>query len=533
MRRRRVAALACAAMMTVGMLAGCGGGDDAGASAGGQSAGAAGAAGGTENAGGAAGGGDGAAANGEVEEIVFATFLSKTVDMKQIEDEINKITEPKIGVRVHIEGISMANYNNQIGLMQSGGEQLDLMGFIGTYSPWLANNQLMCMDDYIDEYGAGIKEVVGEEFLKSTTSAGSLYAVPTYNGKAAVMNIVLRKDLIEELDLPVDQLKLAENLDEYCENLDLIGEMFAKIKETHPELVCLVPTSTAPNSLSFTRVPFVDMLNDSRGVLMPGEDSTVTNLYESEDYARLLQYAYEWNQAGYILEDATTTQEAANTYVQNGRTAGYFIVGEEGQAEQITTATGVEVEAVKLVQPFIATTDVNSLGFAISATSEHPVAAMKFLNEMYTNADIVNLLDWGIEGVHYEVKPDGTVDFPEGVDANTTTYGLNMDWFFGNQFLSYIWGEGRDTSVYERLDANNKNAQCTPVMGFSYDSTKVSTQIASVSNVTSEYLPGLECGAVNPETELPKFIEALNSAGLQEIIAEKQAQLDAWKAENQ
>ncbi len=255
MRRRRVAALACAAMMTVGMLAGCGGGDDAGASAGGQSAEAAGAAGGTENAGGAAGGGDGAAVNGEVEEIVFATFLSKTVDMKQIEDEINKITEPKIGVRVHIEGISMANYNNQIGLMQSGGEQLDLMGFIGTYSPWLANNQLMCMDDYIDEYGAGIKEVVGEEFLKSTTSAGSLYAVPTYNGKAAVMNIVLRKDLIEELDLPVDQLKLAANLDEYCENLDLIGEMFAKIKETHPELVCLVPTSTAPNSLSFTRVP--------------------------------------------------------------------------------------------------------------------------------------------------------------------------------------------------------------------------------------------------------------------------------------
>ena len=49
----------------------------------------------------------------------------------------------------------------------------------------------------------------------------------------------------------------------------------------------------------------------------------------------------------------------------------------------------------------------------------------------------------------------------------------------------------------------------------------------------SEYQPGLECGAVNPETELPKFIEALNSAGLQEIIAEKQAQLDAWKAENQ
>ena len=53
---------------------------------------------------------------------------------------------------------------------------------------------------------------------------------------------------------------------------------------------------------------------------------------------------------------------------------------------------------------------------------------MKFINELYTNADIINLLDWGVEGVHYEVQDDGTVDFPEGVTADNTSlwpeYGL-------------------------------------------------------------------------------------------------------------
>ncbi len=527
MKSRKVMAILCAALMVAGMVVGCGENSKESGSRQPDEPDIANEAIANDS------GEDKAVQNqSEVEEIVFATPISKTVDMKPIEDEMNRIIEPKINVRVHIEGISMANYTNQIGLMQSGGEQLDAMGFLGTYSEWLANNQLMCLDEYMDTYGAGIREAVGDEFLLATSNNGSVYAIPTYNGYAMVMNIVLRKDLIEELNLPVEQLKLAKNFDEYCENLDLLTEMFAAIKAAHPEYVCLVPSETVPNSLKFTTVPFVDRLNDGNGVLMIGEEDTVSNLYESEEYARLLDYAYEWNQAGYILEDATTTQESANTYIQNGRSTGYFIVGEEGQAEQITTATGVEVEAYKLVQPFITTNTVCGMGFAVSATSEHPEAAVKFLNEMYTNPDVVNLLAWGIEGTHYEVKSDGTIDFPKGVDANTTTYGLNMDWYFGNQFLTYIWGEGRDTTIYERLNANNKNAQKTPVMGFSYDSTRVSTQLAGISNVINEYRPGLECGSLDPKTELPKFIEALNAAGMQEVIEEKQAQLDTWKEAN-
>ena len=470
----------------------------------------------------------------DLEEIVFATPLTKTVDMTQIETELNKITEEKIGVHVKIEGINFANYTNQIGLMMSGGEQLDAFGYMGSYSGMLAKNQFLKLDDYLDEYGSGIKEVLGEEFLKACTNQGSVYALPNNNGKAASISIVLRKDFIDELDLPVDQLKEAENFDEYCANLDLLTEMFAKIKEAHPDYTCLVPYTNNPSLILYTNaIPFADSLDDNNGILMPGDDDTVVNMYATEEFKKLCEYAYEWNQAGYVLEDATTTQESRLTYMQNNRTAGFFIKGEEGQAEQITTGTGVEVECIKLLKPYIVTTDVNSSGFAISPTSEHPEAAMKFLNEMYTNPDVVNLLDWGIEGVHYEKQDDGTIDFPEGVDANTTTYGLNMDWFFGNQFLSYIWGKGRDTTIYSRLEANNKNSEFSPVMGFAFDSTAVSSEVAAISNVINQYLPGLSCGSLNPDTEMDTFLEALDDAGMQTVIEEKQKQLDAWKAENQ
>lgn len=471
----------------------------------------------------------------EITNIVFATPIVATVDMDRIEAKLNEITEPAIGVHVDIEGISLANYSNQVAMMQSGGEQVDVMGYFGNYSSLLANNQLMNISPYMEEHGQGIVEIVGENFLKSTSKQGNVYAVPTYNGKAAVMNLVIRKDLAEELELPLEQLTLAATFDEYCANLDLITEMFAKIKETHPEYMCVVPNSTSPNSLLIhTNGYMTDMLNDSYGVLMADDDYTnVVNYYESEQFRKYCEYAYAWNQAGYVLEDATTTQEVPNTYLQNGRIAAYFIVGEEGQAEQITTATGIEVESVKFSDAFIATNSVNGLGFAVSATSKEPEAAVKFLNMMYTNADVINLLDWGIEGEDWVLNEDGTVGFPEGVDGNNSQYNLNMDWYFGNQFLSYIWGEGRDTSIYERLEANNKNAVCTPAMGFSYDSTVVSNELAALSNVLNEYLPGLSLGAVDPATGIDKMNEALYAAGLQNVIDEKQAQLDAWRAENQ
>ncbi len=501
MKKSRVLAALLTASMSVTLLAGCGGNS-----------------------------GESGESSDGVESIVFATPLVKTVDMERIEKALNEILEPKINVHVDIEGISMANYNNQIGLMQSGGEQLDVMGYIGTYSSWLSKNQMLAMNEYLDEYGADAKEVIGEEFLKSTTKDGSVYALPSLNGKAASMTIVIRQDLIDELSLPVDQLKQASSFEEYCENLDLITEMYAQIHEAHPELACIVPYSS--NTLAFTdTMPFADRMNDDYGVLMPDDYETVTNVYETEEFKTLVGYAYDWNQNGYVLEDATTTQETGNTYLMNGRAASFFIKGEEGQEEQIETATGVDVSAIKILDPFITTTDVNSMGFAISATSEHPEAAMKFLNEMYTNPDVVNLLDWGIEGEDYQVMGDGTVDFPEGVDAQTTQYGLNMDYFFGNQFIAYIWGEGRDTTLMRRLEENNKTAQFSPAMGFSYDNSSVSNEIAAVSNVGAEYLPGLRCGTLNPDTEIDKFNEALYSAGLQNIIDEKQSQYDEWRAE--
>lgn len=467
----------------------------------------------------------------EMQNIVFAMPVNKVVDgIKQVEDEINKITESKINVHVTLEPITFADYSTQIGLMMSGGDQIDLITMVGTFSQLLAKNQLMPMDSYLDTYGSGAKEALGEKFMKATTVNNSVYALPTLNGKAASLSIVIEKDLLDKNNISLSNLKQAATFDEYVANLDELTKIFGQLKKAAPDKVCLVPSNTG--SLSFTLTqPGFDNLSDNFGVLSE-DGTTVTNYFESKEYKTLLGYAHDWYEKGYVLQDAATTTEAANTFLNSGRTTGYFITGEEGQAEQIKTATGVDVEVVKILQPTITTSVVNGLGFGISSTSNYPEATMKFLNEMYTNADIVNLLDWGVEGTHYVKNSDGTVGFPEGMDANNTTYGLNEDWLFGNQFLSFIWGEGRDTTIYSRLKANNESANYSPALGFSYDSTTVKSELSALVNVYNQYGPGLDTGTLNPETDLPKYITDLKAAGIDAIVAEKQKQLNAWKTAN-
>ena len=47
----------------------------------------------------------------------------------------------------------------------------------------------------------------------------------------------------------------------------------------------------------------------------------------------------------------------------------------------------------------------------------------------------------------------------------------------------------------------------------------------------TKYKNGLECGMLDPAETLPQMNQELKDAGLDTIIAEKQAQLHAWLAE--
>lgn len=56
-------------------------------------------------------------------------------------------------------------------------------------------------------------------------------------------------------------------------------------------------------------------------------------------------------------------------------------------------------------------------------------------------------------------------------------------------------------------------------------------ELAALGTVSDEYLMSLVTGSVDVDKTLAEFNEKLYKAGLQKVIDEKQAQLDAWLEE--
>ena len=154
------------------------------------------------------------------------------------------------------------------------------------------------------------------------------------------------------------------------------------------------------------------------------------------------------------------------------------------------------------------------------------------MNLMYTDERIVNLLNYGIEGKHYEVKEDGTIGFPEGVTAENSGYYMGgLTALIGNGFLAKPW-EGANPNTQELAKAEMNNAEYSPLMGFALDTAALGdiyTALCPIAN--QEYGPALFCGSA-PDGYYDEFIQKMKDAGLDEYLDMVNEQIQAWAAEN-
>ena len=68
-------------------------------------------------------------------------------------------------------------------------------------------------------------------------------------------------------------------------------------------------------------------------------------------------------------------------------------------------------------QPYLGTSDVNRVSWAVASTCKNPEKALEFLNLTYTDKDVINLIIYGIEGKDYVKVSDNVVKYPDGQDA--------------------------------------------------------------------------------------------------------------------
>ena len=459
--------------------------------------------------------------DGEADHIVMVYPCETPADQQLVIDAVNEITKELIGVTVEAIPINFSNYANQLNLMLTSNEQIDLFAVQASqFANFATSGHLLDIGGLLESEGQGIIDAIGTTYLEAGKINGVQYAVTTNRDLAKGYGFGIVNEIAERNNIDVDAIK----------TLDDMTEALAIIKENEPDIVPFVADVSMPPSL---RMSNVDQLGDTYGVLMnKGENLEVVNYFETQEYKDLIHTFRDWYEKGYLSEDHITSNANYTEAIKAGMGFSYIQTTKPGIDKEESSKVGKDITVVTIIDEFATTTAPQTLQWAIANKTQYPESTMRFLNLLYTNADIMNLFAWGIEGVHYQVLEDGQIDYPDGVDAGSSGYNLRRGWAFGNQFLTYIW-EGDSPSLWEDMGAFNKNAPVSKAFGFTFDTSKVQTEYAAVTNVVNEYRAALEFGLLDNQDEaLEEYNARLMEAGLDKIIAEKQRQLDEW-AQNQ
>ena len=455
--------------------------------------------------------------NDDVEHLIvtLVNYSNQYPDIDMVAEAISEITRESIGVEVEIQMSDFASYRQNITLALSGGEQLDLVftGILG-YTNTALQGYLLDLneDDLLETYGQGVIEAVGGmDNINAAKVDGIVYGAPAIHDWATGHGCyAIRQDLLEEVGYEVTDEDIVQATQEEVDG------WLAKIHEKFPDIETFRPTGTFTNQ-------FMDcaLISDNVfGVLLDyGKEPVVENLFTSESYLKNLMVFRNYYLNGYISKDAATDTTSVTTLMQSDALAAYNTGGKPGiRAQESRISKPVVIFQTKEdLQNNIA-----NFTWSIPYTTADPVAAMKLMNEFYSNPEVANILAYGIEGVHYNLV-DGQVELVENPGYTT------LIWDQPNELQLYTT-TANDPDVWERTKEFNENCRKPVSGGFTFDPTPVSDQISACQNVYEEYQKSLEYGLVDPEPAIEEMNERLMGCGLQDIIDEKQRQLDEWLA---
>ena len=491
-----------------------------------------------QSAGGGTGAGDGketaqsttqtkTEAPAEIKDVYLftCTFMdvpnSETV--KNMENKVNEIMNP-LGVNVHLEYYNVADFDAEVSKRLAAGDRIDLMNAMDyNYAGYIATDAILPLNDLLDTYGQDIKAALGTDFqymLDGLTFNGTIYGIPQLSAKHTYNYAMINKTLADKYNMDLSSIKSYEDLE----------PLMLTIKENEPGVKPIIRSG-----ITFSGTTAVcsfnenyEAMGDGVGVLMDADGYKVVDFYETEEYKQFLETVHRWYTEGLVSDDIATSGDRVHNYWPTGNafccidhTTNYSA---ENEGRNHTNNYGVESVVVPISAPICSNLIYSTV---IPQTSENPEGAMIFLNEMYKNTDLINTMYYGVEGIDWNLE-DG---FITGVDGSSAflNCGTSQVMIWGNYFISTPTAGNEADAVTKSLEYT-RSGKGARTLGFLFDTTPVQDEWTAIQSVLAEYQEGLEFGILDPETELPKFIQKLKDAGVDAFIAEKQRQLDAWAA---
>lgn len=391
---------------------------------------------------------------------------------------------------------------------------------------------------------------------------GKLYGIGTWESYAYTgYSYTIRKDVLEAAGLYGDGEGQYSHLEQITySDLDRIFTAVRNVMPTTGDGLTVYPCSAIAGTQNYASglIPFDPMGNNLLPLAVMLMDPVtgefteeVVNYYETDEYKEYVEWIGNAFENGYIHPDAAITTDWFSDFFATEQFVGVLLQTEPGIRYEWETATGLDLIQLPLSTSYTYFT-APAISLMIPSKSERPYRTMQFLDLLYSDEYLINLLQYGVEGEEWEFadQEHGLIwEASEGSHANYVIGG-----FWGDKSIIYQFVNADDDieaiiAEVELINSERDLLQATaiinrsPASGFIYDTTSQGTRIRNIeANVLSKYFNTLSVGVgskgtdgtfTGPGSTYAKFIEALTKAKMYLVVEDKQAQYDAWKSEQE
>lgn len=468
-------------------------------------------------------------ASAEDEPVKLVWWLFTTgdapIDWPEVEVALNEISREKIGVECEYKWMTA----DQINMAMQSGEYFDICftcNWYNDYATNVASGMFLDISELLQEYAQEALALTPDNIWAGVTSGDAIYAFPHVKDYGKEIFWILDTDFfVDELGMDPTTYE-AQHI-----GFEEMGEYMAKYVELHPGEVPLKVSKAGVTSWANCLADWVNMTYwigldwDAQGT---EEELVVKSALDIPRFVKRLETLHEWYELGYINADAAVTESMPRSIagvVQSGQ--GWF--GAEtvwANAKQkacfISRYDGVYLDTDGLLGSCT----------AVSSFSEHPVEAVKLINLMNSDEEYRTIARYGIEGKHYEVVSEGIVKKTDlgNTNMSLSAYGQGsyaLGPVEASAFESVPANPNQWTELIERYDAE---AISSAMLGFVFDLEPVIDQCLAMKNVWEQYIYEMQTGTSDPAVVVPELKAELEAVGLNEVLAEAQAQLDAYMA---
>lgn len=480
--------------------------------------------------------GSGAAA-GDVVTLDYYWIGNGDTDQRGlVEDAINEYIEPLIGVNVVFHIIGWGDWDTKAITALQAGEKVDIFFTADwrNYMQLASQGLFMPLNDdagefgnLLEDYGQDIVAGLNPAFITGTQIDGVNYAVPTNKELTVPMGFVYNLEVAEAIGFTEEDAANIKSMRDLTPWLELAKEArpdeYPYLTDGANGFDPWVPgfaSGVPSNLISMEFEPLAD------GSFNEAIQSVMETGW-AQDHTEIMR---EWYNNEWIHPDAGLTTFSADEV----RNAGRFFIqsmplkGSNIKAQELINASGnsnLRMGEIYGQSKVNVTTHSGGSMLAIPAISEHPVEAMKFINLMHSDSKLLNMMLFGVEGEHWELADDGRVNI-----TDSAWYGAHGGaWTLGNTLLQAV-STNEDPNKNRMLIEYSDDSVDHPSLGFRFRTEPVAAELTALTAVADGLHRALMTGYVDPETELPAYVDALKAAGLDAVQAEVERQYEEWKA---